>query len=98
MASIHSFGIYRVLGVRRSGASPLQYLSADSERAILCTRAGGDLQHRRGVMKVIVADKISDRGEELLKKSGLNTGLTTTDTSAADLTGPACATVQRQRR
>jgi D-3-phosphoglycerate dehydrogenase len=36
-------------------------------------------------MKVIVADKISERGVELLKKSGLNTVLTTKDTIAAEL-------------
>jgi D-3-phosphoglycerate dehydrogenase len=38
-----------------------------------------------GLMKVIVADKISERGVELLKKSGLNTVLTTKDTIAAEL-------------
>src|SRR2546427_756850 len=36
-------------------------------------------------MKVIVADKISERGVELLKKSGLNTVLTTKETIAAEL-------------
>jgi D-3-phosphoglycerate dehydrogenase len=36
-------------------------------------------------MKVIVADKISERGIELLKKAGLNTVLTTKDTIAAEL-------------
>src|SRR5215467_2025009 len=36
-------------------------------------------------MKVIVADKISERGVELLKKSGLNTVLTTKDTINAEL-------------
>ncbi len=36
-------------------------------------------------MKVIVADKISERGVELLKKSGLNTVLTTKDTIGAEL-------------
>ena len=36
-------------------------------------------------MKVIVADKISERGVELLKKSGLNTVLTTKDTILAEL-------------
>src|SRR6266566_521745 len=40
---------------------------------------------RRGLMKVIVADKISERGVELLKKSGLNTVLTTKETIAAEL-------------
>src|SRR5215468_11609943 len=38
-----------------------------------------------GVMKVIVADKISERGVELLKKSGLNTVLTTKETISAEL-------------
>jgi len=36
-------------------------------------------------MKVIVADKISERGVELLKKSGLQTVLTTKDTINAEL-------------
>src|SRR5499425_2608597 len=36
-------------------------------------------------MKVIVADKISERGVELLKKSGLNTVLTTKDTIGTEL-------------
>ena len=36
-------------------------------------------------MKVIVADKISERGVELLKKSGLNTVLTNKETIAAEL-------------
>ena len=36
-------------------------------------------------MKVIVADKISERGVELLKKSGLNTVLTTKETISAEL-------------
>ena len=36
-------------------------------------------------MKVIVADKISERGVELLKKSGLTTVLTTKETLAAEL-------------
>ena len=36
-------------------------------------------------MKVIVADKISERGIELLKKSGLDTVLTTKDTIGAEL-------------
>lgn len=36
-------------------------------------------------MKVIVADKISERGVELLKKAGLNTVLTTKETIAAEL-------------
>lgn len=36
-------------------------------------------------MKVIVADKISERGVELLKKSGLNVVLTTKDTIGAEL-------------
>jgi D-3-phosphoglycerate dehydrogenase / 2-oxoglutarate reductase len=36
-------------------------------------------------MKVIVADKISERGVELLKKSGLHTVLTTKDTIGAEL-------------
>jgi len=36
-------------------------------------------------MKVIVADKISERGVELLKKSGLNTVLTTKETITAEL-------------
>jgi D-3-phosphoglycerate dehydrogenase / 2-oxoglutarate reductase len=36
-------------------------------------------------MKVIVADKISERGVELLKKSGLNTVLTTKDSISAEL-------------
>jgi D-3-phosphoglycerate dehydrogenase len=36
-------------------------------------------------MKVIVADKISERGVDLLKKSGLNTVLTTKDTIRAEL-------------
>ena len=36
-------------------------------------------------MKVIVADKISERGVELLKKSGLNTVLTTKETIVAEL-------------
>jgi D-3-phosphoglycerate dehydrogenase len=36
-------------------------------------------------MKVIVADKISERGVELLKKSGLNTVLTTKETIGAEL-------------
>src|ERR1700751_4731950 len=48
-------------------------------------RAAGYPQHRREVMKVIVADKISERGVELLKKSGLNTVLTTKETIAAEL-------------
>src|SRR5499433_2204308 len=38
-----------------------------------------------GVMKVIVADKISERGVELLKKSGLNTVLTSKDSISAEL-------------
>jgi D-3-phosphoglycerate dehydrogenase / 2-oxoglutarate reductase len=38
-----------------------------------------------GLMKVIVADKISERGVELLKKSGLNTVVTTKDTIGAEL-------------
>jgi D-3-phosphoglycerate dehydrogenase / 2-oxoglutarate reductase len=38
-----------------------------------------------GIMKVIVADKISERGVELLKKSGLNTVLTTKDTIGVEL-------------
>jgi D-3-phosphoglycerate dehydrogenase len=38
-----------------------------------------------GLMKVIVADKISERGVELLKKSGLNTVLTTKETIHAEL-------------
>jgi D-3-phosphoglycerate dehydrogenase len=38
-----------------------------------------------GLMKVIVADKISERGVELLKKSGLNTVLTTKETINAEL-------------
>jgi D-3-phosphoglycerate dehydrogenase / 2-oxoglutarate reductase len=38
-----------------------------------------------GIMKVIVADKISERGVDLLKKSGLNTVLTTKDTIGAEL-------------
>jgi D-3-phosphoglycerate dehydrogenase len=36
-------------------------------------------------MKVIVADKISERGVELLRKSGLNTVLTTKETIGAEL-------------
>src|SRR5271165_842872 len=36
-------------------------------------------------MKVIVADKISERGVELLKKAGLNTVLTTKETIGAEL-------------
>ena len=36
-------------------------------------------------MKVIVADKISERGVELLRKSGLNTVLTSKETIAAEL-------------
>ena len=36
-------------------------------------------------MKVIVADKISERGVELLKKSGLNTVVTTKETIGAEL-------------
>jgi D-3-phosphoglycerate dehydrogenase len=36
-------------------------------------------------MKVIVADKISERGVDMLKKSGLNTVLTTKDTIGAEL-------------
>src|SRR6201987_1266066 len=48
-------------------------------------RAAGYPQHRREVMKVIVADKISERGVELLKKSGLNTVLTTKETIGAEL-------------
>src|SRR5262244_616338 len=36
-------------------------------------------------MKVIVADKISERGVELLKKSGLNTVLTSKDSISAEL-------------
>jgi D-3-phosphoglycerate dehydrogenase len=36
-------------------------------------------------MKVIVADKISERGVELLRKSGLNTVLTTKDTIGTEL-------------
>lgn len=36
-------------------------------------------------MKVIVADKISERGVELLRKSGLNTVLTTKDTISREL-------------
>src|SRR5215813_1267568 len=36
-------------------------------------------------MKVIVADKISERGVELLKKSGLNTVLTSKDNISAEL-------------
>ena len=36
-------------------------------------------------MKVIVADKISERGVDLLKKSGLNTVLTTKDTIGVEL-------------
>jgi len=36
-------------------------------------------------MKVIVADKISERGVELLKKSGLNTVVTTKETIIAEL-------------
>ena len=36
-------------------------------------------------MKVIVADKISERGVELLKKSGLHTVLTTKDSISAEL-------------
>src|ERR1700719_3056515 len=42
-------------------------------------------KHRRGVMKVIVADKISERGVELLKKSGLHAVLTTKETIGAEL-------------
>jgi len=38
-----------------------------------------------GLMKVIVADKISERGVELLRKSGLNTVLTSKETIAAEL-------------
>jgi D-3-phosphoglycerate dehydrogenase / 2-oxoglutarate reductase len=38
-----------------------------------------------GLMKVIVADKISERGVELLKKSGLTAVLTTKDTISAEL-------------
>jgi D-3-phosphoglycerate dehydrogenase / 2-oxoglutarate reductase len=37
-------------------------------------------QERRGPVKVIVADKISDRGVELLRKTGWNIVLTTKDT------------------
>src|SRR6201987_1013502 len=48
-------------------------------------RAAGYPQHRREVMKVIVADKISERGIELLKKSGLNTVLTSKETIGTEL-------------
>src|SRR5258708_36943035 len=47
-------------------------------------QVAGYSQHRRGVMKVIVADKINERGVELLKKSGLNAVLTTKDTIGAE--------------
>jgi len=40
-------------------------------------------------MKVIVADKISERGVELLKKSGLNAVLTTKETINAALADAA---------
>src|ERR1700690_985377 len=40
---------------------------------------------KRGNMKVIVADKISDRGLELLQKTGWNVVQTTKDTLAAEL-------------
>src|ERR1700688_5155564 len=39
----------------------------------------------RGIMKVIVADKISDRGIELLKQTGWNIVLTTKDNLNAEL-------------
>src|SRR6267142_1106891 len=43
-------------------------------------------KNRRGLMKVIVADKISERGVELLKKTpGLTVVLTTKETIAAEL-------------
>src|SRR5215470_381260 len=51
----------------------------------LCGRVSSEGEGRLGPMKVIVADKISERGVELLKKSGLTTVLTTKETLAAEL-------------
>jgi len=54
--------------------------------ALSGNQAGTGLeQGRMGLMKVIVADKISERGVELLKSSGLNVVLTTKETIAAEL-------------
>src|SRR5262252_892590 len=47
---------------------------------------GRQRKNQRGIMKVIVADKISERGVELLKKTpGLNVVVTTKDTIGAEL-------------
>src|SRR5262245_50294669 len=44
-----------------------------------------EAEEAKGTMKVIVADKISERGVELLKKAGLNTVLTTKESIAVEL-------------
>src|SRR5262249_17036888 len=49
-------------------------------------------------MKVIVADKISERGVELLKKSGLNTVLTTNDSISPELAEAEALSVGRGTR
>src|SRR5262252_9006704 len=47
---------------------------------------GRQRKNQRGIMKVIVADKISERGVELLKKTpGLNVVVTTKDTIGGEL-------------
>src|SRR5260221_7994131 len=53
--------------------------------ALYAVRRLGEEKGLRGLMKVIVADKISERGVELLKKAGFNTVLTTKENIAAEL-------------
>src|SRR5260370_26602566 len=51
----------------------------------LLTRNGKNAQETRGLMKVIVADKISERGVELLEEAGWNVVLTTKETLDAEI-------------
>jgi D-3-phosphoglycerate dehydrogenase len=51
----------------------------------LPTRRGENVRETRRFMKVIVADKISERGVELLKEAGWNVVLTTKETLNAEI-------------
>src|SRR5882672_854614 len=65
---------------------PLIWLVSDRSAGLSVLLGGLQPENRRGIMKVIVADKISERGVELLRNTpGLNVVLTTKDTIAAEL-------------
>src|SRR5579859_5032399 len=67
-------------------ASPVKLVSFRTWRGTVRIHSGLQPKNRRGPMKVIVADKISERGVELLKKTpGLTVVVTTKDTIGAEL-------------